>query len=317
MTRVAGRVGRPVPHRPARGGAGRPAGRAGRRRGRRGPVPRGADRPGGGVHDGRPVGPTTEPAAAGGGGRVNPIVRRELLDLLRTRKAAGRCRSAWPWPAPLLVLRPLADRRGRRPDRGPVRSRCCACSATGCWPASCSWCPAFPATAHRPREGQGDAGAAAQLAAVGRWSIYLGKLGGVLGFTAVLLVMTLPGRGRLLRPGRRRDRGGVGAAVRRARRWRPCSSPTLGLLVSSRAQSTDGALRVDLRPGAGRVRAAARPALAAARRRRARSPTLADWLRCLSPVPAVMEVLGHGGVGTHGMAAGRRGGRPVRRSWPA
>src|SRR5205085_3196033 len=27
----------------------------------------------------------------------------------------------------------------------------------------------------------------------------------------------------------------------------------------------------------------------------------ADWFRCLSPVSAVMEVLGHGGVGTHGI----------------
>ena len=33
-------------------------------------------------------------------------------------------------------------------------------------------------------------------------------------------------------------------------------------------------------------------------------PEFGSWLRCLSPIPAVMEVLGQGDVGSHGMAAG-------------
>src|SRR5207249_1024944 len=78
---------------------------------------------------------------------------------------------------------------------------------------------------------------------------------------------------------------------------------TLGLLVSSRAQSTDGALRatyalvlavcvLTLGPHAllrGRSDAAAQ---------------LASWVRCLSPIPAVMDTLGQRDVGAHGMAAG-------------
>src|SRR5438094_29454 len=31
---------------------------------------------------------------------------------------------------------------------------------------------------------------------------------------------------------------------------------------------------------------------------------LASWVRCLSPVPAVMELLGHGDVGSQGLTAG-------------
>ena len=31
---------------------------------------------------------------------------------------------------------------------------------------------------------------------------------------------------------------------------------------------------------------------------------LASWLRCLSPIPAVMEVLGQGDVGSFGLSAG-------------
>jgi ABC-type transport system involved in multi-copper enzyme maturation permease subunit len=78
---------------------------------------------------------------------------------------------------------------------------------------------------------------------------------------------------------------------------------TLGLLVSSRCQSTDGALRATyalvlavsvltlvpdtlLRGGEGPLE------------------TAASWLRSLSPIPAVMEILGQGDVGTFGMSAG-------------
>src|SRR5262249_13465067 len=78
---------------------------------------------------------------------------------------------------------------------------------------------------------------------------------------------------------------------------------TLGLLVSTRAQSTDGALRatyalvlavcvLTLVPHA-LVRGGWRPLVEAA-----------AWLRALSPIPAVMEVLGQGDVGSEGMAGG-------------
>ena len=78
---------------------------------------------------------------------------------------------------------------------------------------------------------------------------------------------------------------------------------TLGLLVSGLSQSVDLALRTTyalalavcvlplgphwlLQGDSGAVAEAA------------------AWLRCLSPIPAVMEVLGHGGVGSHGLDAG-------------
>jgi ABC-type transport system involved in multi-copper enzyme maturation permease subunit len=77
---------------------------------------------------------------------------------------------------------------------------------------------------------------------------------------------------------------------------------TAGLLVSSRAQSTDSALRFTyglvllvcvlfLVPQA-LVRGSGDWVEAAA-----------GWLRCLSPIPAVMEVLGHADVGARGMTA--------------
>src|SRR5262249_37543521 len=134
------------------------------------------------------------------------------------------------------------------------------------------------------------------------WSIYLGKLGGALGFTLVLLLMMLPAAAACHALGGTSVRGGVGllfvvlalAAVQFA---------TLGLLVSSRSQSADGALRatyalvlaVSLLPLVPHwlLQGSSGAAM-----------TLAGWFPALSPIPALMELPGHGGLGTHGMSAG-------------
>jgi ABC-type transport system involved in multi-copper enzyme maturation permease subunit len=74
---------------------------------------------------------------------------------------------------------------------------------------------------------------------------------------------------------------------------------TLGLLVSSRAQTTDGALRVTY----GLVLAMAIVPLAPHAMTRGDIgfwPDAAGWFRCLSPIPAVMEIMGQGDVGAQG-----------------
>jgi ABC-type transport system involved in multi-copper enzyme maturation permease subunit len=161
--------------------------------------------------------------------------------------------------------------------------------------------PAYPATALVREKVRGTLALLLNtpMSAVG---IYLGKLGGVLGFTAILLLMTLPAAAACYALGGSSMRGGVGllyvvlamAAVQLA---------TLGLFVSIRSQSTDTALRatyalvlaicaLPLGPYM-LVQGDAGPIADAA-----------DWLRNISPIPAVLEVLGHGGVGAHGMDAG-------------
>src|SRR2546423_11022591 len=75
------------------------------------------------------------------------------------------------------------------------------------------------------------------------WSIYAGKLGGVLGFTALLLATTLPAAAACYALGGTGSRGGV-AALYAVLAVAALQLSTLGLLVSSRSQSTDGALRV-------------------------------------------------------------------------
>jgi ABC-type transport system involved in multi-copper enzyme maturation permease subunit len=161
--------------------------------------------------------------------------------------------------------------------------------------------PAYPATALVREKVRGTLALLLNtpMSAVG---IYLGKLGGVLGFTAILLLMTLPAAGACYALGGSSMRGGVGllyvvlamAAVQLA---------TLGLFVSIRSQSTDTALRATY------ALVLAICALPLGPYMLVQGDTgpladAADWLRNISPIPAVLEVLGHGGVGAHGMDAG-------------
>jgi ABC-type transport system involved in multi-copper enzyme maturation permease subunit len=133
------------------------------------------------------------------------------------------------------------------------------------------------------------------------WSIYLGKLGGILGFTAILLVMTMPAAAACYALGGTGSRGGI-LNLYAILALAAVQLSTLGLLVSCYSRSTDGALRgsyalvlvvcvltlgpYELFRGQTGIEA-----------------QLTSWLRCLSPIPAVMEALGQGDVGSHGMIA--------------
>jgi hypothetical protein len=123
-----------------------------------------------------------------------------------------------------------------------------------------------------------------------------------LGFTLVLLVMTLPAAAACYALGGTPIRGGVGlfyAVLALA----TVQIATLGLFVSSRTQSTDGALRATY---ALVLAICVLPLVPYWLLQGLDEPvhTLTLWLRCLSPLPAVLEVLGQGDVGTHGMSAG-------------
>src|SRR4029078_3662587 len=74
----------------------------------------------------------------------------------------------------------------------------------------------------------------------------------------------------------------------------------LGLFISARAQSVDSALRTTY---ATVLAISILPLAPYWVMQGDRGPlfALAAWLRCLSPIPAVMEILGHGGVGTQGI----------------
>jgi ABC-type transport system involved in multi-copper enzyme maturation permease subunit len=226
-----------------------------------------------------------------------PIIRRELLELLRTRRAVAlELGLALACGLLLLVRWPTGDLA----DLSGARSlQVLRMFGYGLLTAVLLVVPAFPATS-LVREKMKGTLALLLDSPLRPWSIYMGKLGGVLGFTALLLVMTLPAAAACYALGGTVARGGI-TALYAVLGLAALQLSTLGILVSSRAQSTDGALRVTyalvlalcvltlvphapLGGGTGPV------------------ATAASWLRFLSPVPAVMAVLGHGDIGSGGVS---------------
>ncbi len=229
---------------------------------------------------------------------MNPIVRRELLELLRTRRATALQLSLALLCAVLVLVRwPTASTS----DLSGARSlEVLRMFGYGLLAGVLLLVPAFPATSLVREKIKGTL-ALLLNSPMRPWSIYLGKLGGILGFTAILLVMTMPAAAACYALGGTGSRGGI-LNLYAILALAAVQLSTLGLLVSCHSRSTDGALRgsyalvlvvcvltlgpYELFRGQSGIEA-----------------QVTSWLRCLSPIPAVMEALGQGDVGSHGMVA--------------
>jgi ABC-type transport system involved in multi-copper enzyme maturation permease subunit len=230
---------------------------------------------------------------------MNPIVRRELIEVLRTRKAVVLQLGLGAACALLVLVRWPTDEVA---DLSGARSlQVLRVFGYGLLAGILLLVPAYPATSLVRERIKGTL-ALLLNSPMPPWSIYVGKLGGVLGFAAVLLMMTLPAAAACHALGGTAVGGGIGllyavlgiAVVQMS---------TLGLLVSSRSQQTDAALRATY----GLVLAICVLTLGPYALLRGGSGELveaASWLRCLSPIPAVLEVLGQGDVGAHGLSGG-------------
>jgi ABC-type transport system involved in multi-copper enzyme maturation permease subunit len=228
-----------------------------------------------------------------------PILRRELLEALRTRRTLA-LQLAVGLACGLLVL--VRWPTGEVMDLSGTRSlQVLRIVGYGLLTGIVLLVPAFPATTLVREKSQGTL-ALLFNTPLSPLSIYAGKLAGVCGFTATLLVMTLPAAAACYALGGAGVQGGIlalygvlGVAV--------VQFATLAMLVSSRAQAADGALRITY----ALVLAVAVLPLGPRALLQGGSGPAADaaaWISCLSPVPAVMEVLGQGDVGSHGMATG-------------
>lgn len=231
---------------------------------------------------------------------MNPILRRELLEVLRMRKAIA-LQFGLALACILLVL-------ARWPTEGTVdlggaRSlQVVRVFGYGLLAAILVLAPAFPATT-LVREKMKGTLALLLNSPMRPWSIYFGKLGGVLGFTLILLVMTAPAAAAChALGGGTTARGGL-PVLYGVLFVASVQVSTLALLVSCLARTTDGALRTTY----ALVLVVCVLTLAPYELMRGQSDPLAQlalWLRCLSPVPAVMELLGQGDVGSHGLLTG-------------
>jgi len=226
----------------------------------------------------------------------NPIVRREFMGTLRRRRAMVAIVGTAVAFVVLVMLRWPTD---ARVDLSGAQSRqVFRLFGYGLMASLLLLTPAFPATSivREKRSGTLELLLNSPMTA---WSIYGGKLVANLGFVVVLVLMSVPAAAACYAMGGVSLTGELlllygilGLLV--------LQYTTLGLLVSTCANSTESALRItygfvllmsviSLGPhyflqGTGGWTA-----------------SYADWCRSMSPIPAVMELLGHGGVGSQGI----------------
>lgn len=229
----------------------------------------------------------------------NPIIQRELISILRSRKALAMQVCPAVVFALLVILRwPTDDRVGLA---GVQAQEVFRLFGYGLLATIVMLVPVFPATSVVREKTQGTL-ALLLNSLMGSWSIYFGKLMGVLGFAFLPLLMSLPAAAACY------AMGGISFLDDLVTLYVILALLTiqytaLALLVSSYANSTDEALRATFalilliavvslgpyqflqgKPYYGFVGAA-------------------ELLRCISPIPAVMEILGHGDAGSKGLVA--------------
>lgn len=230
---------------------------------------------------------------------MNPIIHRELLEVLRTRKAIA-VQIGLGLACALLVLARWPS-SGTADLSGARSLQVLRVFGYGLMAGMLFLIPAFPATSLVREKIKGTLELLLN-SPMTSLSIYLGKLGGVLGFAAILLIMTTPAAAACYALGGAGSQGGIGALYG-ILAITAVQLSTLALLVSCNARSSDGALRITY----SLVLAICVLTLVPYELLRGLAgPTteFASWLRCLSPIPAVMEVLGQSDVGTHGYSTG-------------
>jgi ABC-type transport system involved in multi-copper enzyme maturation permease subunit len=231
---------------------------------------------------------------------VTPIIRRELLAALRTRTALLLQLGVGLACALLVLIRwPTGDAIDLS---GAGALQVLRIVGYGLLTAVIVLIPAYPATSLVREKNRGTL-ALLFNTPLGPLSIYAGKLIAALGFSAVLLVMTFPAAAACYALGGVGAEGGI-LVLYGVLALATVQLASLSLFVSSRAQSTDGALRVSY----ALVLTVCVVTLGPQALLRGTTGVLADaaaWLQALSPIPPVMEVLGQGDVGSHGMLSDR------------
>jgi ABC-type transport system involved in multi-copper enzyme maturation permease subunit len=223
---------------------------------------------------------------------VNPIIRRELLELLRARMAVVVLVAFALATATLVLLHwPVG---GVGDLAGTAALGVLRVFGYGLLTGLLLILPAFPASTIVRERVRGTL-ALLLNSPLSPAAIYRGKFGGAIGFTIILLLLTLPGAAASYALGGSTVAGGVGllyvvlavAAVQ---------VTAIALFISGRSIATDGALRAAY-VAVLAVTVLPLAAILLMSRNDAASAAVADWLGSISPIPAVMEAVGHGRVG--------------------
>jgi ABC-type transport system involved in multi-copper enzyme maturation permease subunit len=225
----------------------------------------------------------------------NPIIVREFVSLLRTRKAGyllvtvalvSSALVLLRWPSDALV--DLAGNQARHVFR---------LFGYGMLTTTLLLVPIFPSTSIVREKNSGTL-ALLFNSPLRSWKVFLGKLLGTLGFLALLMLMSLPAAAAISGMGSVSFTGEV--LVLYGLLALACLEyAALSLLVSSYAGTSESALRWTYAWVLLLSVLTLAPNLFLQGRADLYS-TLADWIRCLSPIPAVMELLGHADVTSQG-----------------
>lgn len=221
-----------------------------------------------------------------------PVIQRELLAILRTRKAFALQLGMALFFTCLVILRWPSD--ARVDLSGANSQQVFRLFTYGLLAAVILLVPIFPATTIVMERRRGTL-ALLLNSPLKAHSIYAGKLLGVIGFAALLLALSLPAAAACY------AMGGISLTKQLLVIYGlllvvTVQYASLAMLVSSLTTSADSAVRVTyaavlsisvislaphffLQGGDGVL------------------PLLAQWIRSLSPIPAVMEVVGHGDIG--------------------
>jgi ABC-type transport system involved in multi-copper enzyme maturation permease subunit len=227
----------------------------------------------------------------------NPVIEREWTGVLRTRKAAAL------QILPAVVCSILVLLRWPSEDQvdlsGTQARQVFQLFGYGLLTTFILLVPAFPATSIVRERLRGTL-ALLLHTPMRPTSIYLGKLIGVLGFVCLPLLVSLPAAGACYAMGGISARDDIlglyGILFLIAFQY-----SALGLFISSTSRSIDSALRTTY--GLVLVLAVVTLGPYQVLRGLPWGPvvTVAQWVRSMSPIPAVMEILGHADAGSQGL----------------
>lgn len=227
----------------------------------------------------------------------NPIIERELIGLLKTRKAMVLQIGMALACSMFILLKWPTD---SRVDLSGLDSReALQVFGYGLLIALLMLAPVFSATTIVREKNKGTL-ALLLNSPMSPWSIYFGKLLGVLGFVLLMLMVSLPAAAACY------AMGGLAPAdilkLYAILALAALQFTTLGLFVSTLANTTDSALRLTY----GAVMLVSVVTLGPylfLQGQPGWTSILAEWLRTISPIPAVMEILNHGDLAGQGLVA--------------
>ena len=232
---------------------------------------------------------------------TNPIIQRELVGMLRTRKALVLQILLIIVLSALVILRWPTDARADLD--GHLAQQVMNVFGYGLMVGLLLLAPVFPATSIVLEKQRGTL-ALLLNSPMSQWSILLGKLVGVLGFVILLLLMSLPAAAACYVMGGI-DLGSQLAPLYLVLAVLAIQYGMLGLLVSTYANNAESAMRITY----GVILIMSILTLVPYQFRRglveSGLASLLDWFRCISPIPAVMDLLGHGELGGFGITSGQ------------